>query len=189
MSEPRWHVEALEDAQSARDWYAERSPSQLGGFSWNKELPLPVSAACASAILAGRKSMARYIAGRPPGDCPFGKVGDLLWVAEPWANVDGTIHFKAVAPAPDVAWQSSRSMPREITRVVVRLVASRLERLQDISTSDVAAEGDLRSEGSSSVSTPIEGFARWWDSTHRTPGTQWADNPIVWALTFERVAA
>ncbi|UCC84308.1 MAG: type II toxin-antitoxin system RelE/ParE family toxin [Gemmatimonadota bacterium] len=31
-SEPRWHPEAVEDAESARDWYAERSPLAARGF-------------------------------------------------------------------------------------------------------------------------------------------------------------
>lgn len=31
-SDLRWHVEALEDAESARDWYAERSPLAARGF-------------------------------------------------------------------------------------------------------------------------------------------------------------
>lgn len=31
-SEPRWHPEAIEDAQAARDWYAERSPLAARGF-------------------------------------------------------------------------------------------------------------------------------------------------------------
>jgi len=31
-SNTRWHVEALLDAQAARDWYAERSPLAARGF-------------------------------------------------------------------------------------------------------------------------------------------------------------
>lgn len=31
-NEVRWHVEALEDARNARDWYAERSPLAARGF-------------------------------------------------------------------------------------------------------------------------------------------------------------
>lgn len=31
-SDPRWHVEALLDVESARDWYAERSPLAARGF-------------------------------------------------------------------------------------------------------------------------------------------------------------
>jgi toxin ParE1/3/4 len=31
-SDPSWHVEAVEDAQVARDWYAERSPLAARGF-------------------------------------------------------------------------------------------------------------------------------------------------------------
>ena len=31
-SEPIWHPEALAEAEEARDWYAERSPSAAQGF-------------------------------------------------------------------------------------------------------------------------------------------------------------
>ena len=31
-SEPRWHLEAVEDAIAARDWYAARSPFAARGF-------------------------------------------------------------------------------------------------------------------------------------------------------------
>ena len=31
-SEPRWHIEAIDDAELARDWYAERSPLAARGF-------------------------------------------------------------------------------------------------------------------------------------------------------------
>ena len=31
-SEPRWHPEAIDDAEEARNWYAERSPLAARGF-------------------------------------------------------------------------------------------------------------------------------------------------------------
>jgi hypothetical protein len=155
----------------------------------NTERPLPVSASCASAILEGQKSVARYVAAQPPGDCPLGKPGDLLWVAEPWASVNGTFHHKAVTPAPGIEWQPSRSMPRDRTRALVRLLSTRLEHLQEISASDIAAEGNLCAKDSPSSATATEGFARWWDSLHPRQGTQWADNPVVWVVAFEKIPA
>lgn len=32
-------------------------------------------------------------------------------------------------------------------------------------------------------------FKAVWDTIHTTPGTRWADNPLVWVLTFELVEA
>jgi len=32
LSEPRWHPEAIADLESARDWYAVRSPFAARGF-------------------------------------------------------------------------------------------------------------------------------------------------------------
>lgn len=71
----------------------------------------------------------------------------------------------------------------------------RQERLQEISDHDIRAEGfSLEVElGMDAVDghTVVmagadgEGMEKTWDSLNRRPGTRWADNPLVWALTFE----
>jgi plasmid stabilization system protein ParE len=53
-SDPRWHVEAVEDAQSARDWYAARSPLAARGFLLE----------LADAVAAVRESPERWPTGR-----------------------------------------------------------------------------------------------------------------------------
>jgi len=91
--------------------------------------------------------------------CPYGKVGDRLWVREEWgakwegsekwvenagSNQDGSqpIAYRASG---DTAfrdfWKPSSSMPRWASRITLEIVAVRIERLQDISEADALAEG------------------------------------------------
>jgi len=129
--------------------------------------------------------MIRQVAARDVAACPFGGPGDLLWVREPWALVDGVpVYQGSHASAADVEWQPARSMPEEHARIWLRLDDTRLERLPDIPEEDFIAEGCLWLESPLSGEAPRAGFARWWDSLHRRPGTQWADAPWVWVLSF-----
>lgn len=85
--------------------------------------------------------------------CPFGGVGDRLWVRETWLD-DGTgepgnIHYRASASDGDLEWlradgrrwRPSIHMPRIASRLTLEITDVRVERLQDISDGDVSAEG------------------------------------------------
>jgi hypothetical protein len=87
---------------------------------------------------------------------PYGSVGDRLWVRETWA-MNPTRDFgvrKARGPqdcvyradrtanaAPAMAWTPSIHMPRAASRITLEVTGVRVERLQDISEADAAAEG------------------------------------------------
>lgn len=96
-------------------------------------------------------------------------------------------------------------MPRWASRLTLFVEAVRVQRLQDISEADAVAEGvrrlceDPRYDtgpnhftvemgglvgGSLNAPTPRETFALLWDCLHEDPGTRWADNPWIYALTF-----
>ncbi|HEV8241813.1 MAG TPA: type II toxin-antitoxin system RelE/ParE family toxin [Thermoanaerobaculia bacterium] len=84
-SDPRWHVEALLDAQSARDWYAARSPLAARGFLLELE-------AAVSSVL---EAPLRYPRGKAhtrrhsfPGRYPYTLV---------YRFVDGEVEIVAVA--------------------------------------------------------------------------------------------
>ena len=154
----------------------------------NGEKPLPVSASCATAILEGRKSMVRYIAGEGSSHCPFASPGDRLWVAEPWALLNGTALHQAVSRDSDVVWQPARTMPSEMARSWVQIESTKLEHLADISLRDIAAEGSLWVDEQLGCDSPEQGFAQWWDLLHRRPGTRWSDNPLVWVVAFHKTA-
>lgn len=110
--------------------------------------------------------------------CPYGQVGDVLWVRETWAetrNVNSIDNFLSWRPHKVIEqineniysaymwradgeadwvdddgfstdrshWKPSIFMPREASRIKLRITDIRVERLQDISKADAIAEGVL----------------------------------------------
>ncbi|PKH24758.1 hypothetical protein CIG19_07000 [Enterobacterales bacterium CwR94] len=100
--------------------------------------------------------------------CPFGQVGDQLWVRETWRGpvlppelledyakrpekfkdaqwcqylADQRQLTAAQADLEDVGWQTAIHMPRWASRIDLLIRSIRVERLQDISDDDVTAEG------------------------------------------------
>ena len=86
--------------------------------------------------------------------CPFGKVGDRLWVRETGAEITGTIDpgidaiidgyfYKATYQGlgKDPKWKPSIFMPREASRITLEVTGVKVERLQDISNIDALEEG------------------------------------------------
>jgi len=168
-------------------------------------------------------------------DCsPFGVPGDLLWVretfsawhggmtdcGEEWDEVEGplsewgphsdvhgvpTIEYAADRKRSATRWRPSIHMPRWASRITLRVVSVRVERLQDISETDAIAEGVRRvtkdgtihkycvydSRDTSSVPwqdmprTAVEGYTNLWDSLNKKH--PWSSNPWVFVLDFERV--
>lgn len=87
-------------------------------------------------------------------------------------------------------------MPRWASRITLKVTGVKVERLNDISDDDAAAEGveqwgdctwkDYAENGVTHVVTsPRESFQSLWQSIHG-PGS-WNANPWVCAITFERV--
>lgn len=88
----------------------------------------------------------------------------------------------------------------------IRITDIRREHLQDISNDDAYEEGVicpgcgntgwmlLRPNNPWSGPSehpcdcnPVKEYAKVWDAINARPGTLWADNPLVWVLTFEVV--
>lgn len=96
-------------------------------------------------------------------DCPYGKIGERLWVRETFCVVDDTqfegdkwIDYRATPrylgshPAgwdndpenPEaLTWKPSIHMPRWASRILLEITNVRVEQLQDISEEDAIAEG------------------------------------------------
>lgn len=91
----------------------------------------------------------------PVPRCPYGGVGDRLWVREAWRVTGGKeyeyqqriedVHYRGdinesieFGPA---KWRPSIHMPRWACRTVLELTGVRVERLQDCSEADARAEG------------------------------------------------
>ena len=103
--------------------------------------------------------------------CPYGQVGDQLWVRETWSPGDEMV-FNTIKDDPETVlyradksalgwdgkamtirydtfafnwevmkWKPSIFMPRWASRITLEITGVRVERLQDISDSDCKAEG------------------------------------------------
>jgi len=89
--------------------------------------------------------------------CPYGNVGDLLWVRETFAKASCIFHggnkFSHYVYKADndplhnhFKWKSSIHMPKEAARIILEITDIRIERLNDISEDDAIAEGVLQFE-------------------------------------------
>lgn len=131
--------------------------------------------------------------------CPYGHRGDRLWVKEACATYD---KGRAVVYAADVdadsydnlcphlyVRRSPLFMPRWASRLTLEITAVRVERVQDISSTDIIHEGvTARSEGiDDDDRANMDEFARRWDALNAKRGFQWASNPWVWVLSFTKV--
>jgi hypothetical protein len=100
---------------------------------------------------------------------------------------------------PGWVYRHARFMPRWASRITLELTGVRVERVQDISTADVEAEGfDVASKLPPVVppGTNVEMlawmvaqdlFAKTWDKLNGKRGFPWESNPWVWVLEFKRV--
>jgi hypothetical protein len=121
--------------------------------------------------------------------CPFGAVGDRLWV-----HVDGGERDP---------WLSPVRMPRWASRLTLEITEVRLQRLQEISEADARAEGvrelplqegqqgawwtaDALAGSEMHATDPVSAYRKSWDSGKRSRPL-WANNPWVWAIAFSRV--
>ncbi|WP_395175096.1 hypothetical protein [Roseibium alexandrii] len=142
------------------------------------------------------------------GKLPFW-VGDLLYVRESFARAETGFAYMADHPGDTsgMGWKPSIHMPREASRLTLRVTDVRVQRAQDISEEDGKAEGvepvsysgtDPRFEGLIGYRdysdhphnvAPFQyawrSFQSLWDSLNDKRGYGWDKNPWVVALTFE----
>jgi hypothetical protein len=173
--------------------------------------PILFSAPMVRAILAGKKSQTRRLmrlGGEYDGGgqyltrddewvdiwrmCPYGVPGDLLWVKEtflPWDASGGVEKYIYRAtedlPAYSGSWKPSLFMPRKASRITLKITGVRAERLQEISSGDILAEGVDLSQPPHD--TDRLAFARLWNSINAERGYGWDKNPWVWVINFKRI--
>jgi hypothetical protein len=148
--------------------------------------------------------------------CPYGAVGDLLWVRETWAyltengirvvyraDADPPLSLIDKKPISPMRWNSSRFTPRAVSRITLRVMRIRIERLQAITEADAKAEGieswvtrrardfpclseqQTMTTGERMLDCPHRAsFAVLWDEINGDRAT-WKSNPWVWAVDFE----
>lgn len=139
--------------------------------------------------------------------CPYGVVGDHLYVREAWRlgrNLDalpwsrippgrlGRMEYEAdgegVIPWTNRGrYRHARFMPRRLSRITLELTGVRVERVQDISEADAIAEGMIDYDGVRD--SAVDQFRDIWDSLNAKRGYGWDVNPWVWVLEFAKAAA
>lgn len=129
--------------------------------------------------------------------CPYGQPGDRLWVKETFRTTEiyETLYYKADEPwneGKEWSWNSSRYMPRWASRITLEITNIRVERLQEISLTDVILEGFIPSsetyqatEGNQKQT--ILDWGRFWDSLSIKRGFGWDINPWVWVIEFKKL--
>jgi hypothetical protein len=139
--------------------------------------------------------------------CPYGQVGDRLWVRETWSGREGhelhgctgTYFYFADGENQfgkqigftymqrERKWRPSIHMPRWASRITLEITSVRVERLRDISESDAKSEG----AEPSIVGEDLDylkfraGFQTLWESI--SGPESWDSNPWVWVVEFKRV--
>lgn len=136
------------------------------------------------------------------GRCPYGLVGDRLWVREAHyveraGYEDGSgrfILFRASEPeAPVGKWTPSIRMPRWASRITLAITDIRLQRLQEITEEDAIAEGaavqlnpdyDDDDPMDDEQYSHVAGYQQIWNEINGPDS--WEANPWVWAIGFDR---
>lgn len=175
--------------------------------------PIIFNAAMIRAILEGRKTVTRRVIKPQPIEwmvgsgcnafcgedekwrlCPYGKIGQRLWVRETQAKNYPAVYMADVSPGfyPSYLWRPSIHMPREASRITLEVTGVRVERVQDITEADAEAEGfpipeDKRKCYADRDDTARAWFKELWNDINAARGFGWDANPFVWVVEFRRV--
>lgn len=190
-----------------------------------KERPINFKAPMVRALLNGSKTQHRVIvkpqpfclkkgvpytmAGLPtsPIKCPYGEVGDRLWVRESgWIAQSKTAFIPSECNTPPPGGHVSPNgatykrcpsiqMPRWASRIELEITGVRVERLYNISEADCIAEGIEKTShdfwriyGKSDVSgtcSPKNSYRSLWESIYSR--ASWDANPWVWVIEFKKL--
>lgn len=124
-------------------------------------------------------------------DCPYGKIGDRLWVRETFSISDDgegrpMVVYKTTDKKSDIdKWKPSIFMPRNASRITLEITDIRVERVQDISIVDCINEGISEDF----LNSAILQFKILWDSINLKRGYGWNSNPKVRVIEFKQLEA
>lgn len=136
--------------------------------------------------------------------CPFGDVGDRVWVRETYrvmgcatdvarlmykasernsfTESTRTVPVATCTKQPSQNWTPSIHMPRWASRILLEITSVRVERLHSIN------EADARAEGVTAASGPFEAQLAFYEVWRAIYGNdEWKANPWVWVIEFKRV--
>lgn len=127
--------------------------------------------------------------------CPFGKVGDRLWVKEAYSfdeNLKPIYRDDGVSLEKGISWNSPSTMLKWNSRITLEITDIRVERVQEITHEDAIAEGVKAYQGDfplqeKDMPLSCHAFVHLWNSLYKKKGFGWDANPWVWAITFRRM--
>ncbi|GLR28983.1 hypothetical protein SAMN05660405_02667 [Psychrobacter pacificensis] len=142
--------------------------------------------------------------------CPFGKIGDRLWVQEQYRPIESlsaseirleyvggkeiVVKYKNLedigASANDdyvsniSKWRNAETMPRWASRLLLEITDIRIERVKDIKLGDAVAEACFKfPDNLRLVLTPLVAFSNCWMEKHGDES--WNRNDWVWVIEFK----
>ena len=133
--------------------------------------------------------------------------GDILYVRETWNKVklesESEWHYEYRASCKNPSyfsngfmaeWRPSIHMPKKAARIFLRVIDVRVERLQDITSGQIDAEGCKEWAYSAKTGELLPSgpsfFRIKWNRTIKPsdlPLYGWDANPWVWVIEFERI--
>lgn len=135
--------------------------------------------------------------------CPYGTVGDRLWVREAWWHNQpigaDCLDDKFYAADHPAGWHPRQDqdgvftnyvkrspiyMSRWASRLTLEVTGVRVERVQDISHSDCVAEGIPATFQGVEISGLRHEFAARWNAINGEGS--WEVNPFVWVVEFKQ---
>jgi hypothetical protein len=126
--------------------------------------------------------------------CPYGQVGDVLWVREGFAVERWGYEYKADHPELKGGFKPSIHMPAAACRSWCIITGIEVQRLQDISEEDAIGEGIevdeigwyrlyLVGKGVGVTNNAKPSFQSLWQCINGLES--WLDNPWVWVVRYE----
>lgn len=137
--------------------------------------------------------------------CQYGKTGDYLWVRETFQEsftaclTDPKQSYNDIIYKADgkteynfggglIKWKPSIFMFRKDSRINLKIINIRVERLQDISGKDAIAEGWPSHEEPfpliNAENKALAWFKNLWELLNKKKGYGWNENPWVWVIKF-----
>lgn len=204
-----FNTEIVRAILDGRKTETRRLPSKRIEDKWlNYEEWVTAAAPLGSTSLTEKEFYEEYPPYRP---------GDILYVRETWClRFDGEKYFykadkhtpreeKRLIDYDHVSWKPSIHMPKEATRIFLKVTNVRVERLEDMTNKDALKEGaqgvkcdhaGLGAYGCTDcmntgwLEPPILEFVGIWNSTIKKSDLDrygWNANPWVWVIEFERI--
>jgi len=135
---------------------------------------------------------------------PKYEIDDQFYVKETYCEQSGDIYFKAdwnkEQPVnmifDKLKWKSSLFMPKEFSRIKLKIINIKAQRLQQLNGNDAIVEGVINLPRSKNFNelipelqeqykcAALDFFRELWNNINKKPGFTWNDNPWVWVIQF-----